>query len=84
MTKVRLTKVKSTHGNLRTDSAEGEAPTWPPRLGREFSLYGQGLSDPSLTRQIVTTPVRAVRAQASGYEFDTQNSTYRVVELPGK
>ena len=74
--KVRLTKIQSNHTNLRTDVIEGECFN-PPKLGRIFSMWSEGLEDKSAVRNITTTPV----VEIDGEIFKTANSTYKIEKL---
>lgn len=83
MTKVKLTKVASSHNNVRTDVVEGVTPTWPPEVGTGFVLFGEGLEVPGSVRMIGTTPIQEVKPLMSGpdcqeFVIKTENSTYRL------
>lgn len=72
-----LTKVRSTHNNLRTPTIDG----WfekPPTVGEDFEFLAPPLESGSI-RMIWTTSVRDVTELALGsVEFKTKNSTYRL------
>jgi hypothetical protein len=81
MINVKLTRVSSLHQNLRTDFAEGVTSKLP-EVGEHFVLYGESLTDPSLTRQIITSVVEHVHQSEGCYLFETQNSEYVLEVLP--
>lgn len=75
--KVKLTRVASSHRNLRTDFVVGECFNLP-RVGSCFFMWGPPL-DPTAgsERQVETTPVKTVTGLFNGAtRFTTQNSTY--------
>lgn len=85
--KVRLTKIASTHNNVRTDTMDGEAYNWPPKKGEDFVLIGKGLTNPNLDRVLRTTPIQEVEflgGPTQAHQVKTLNSTYRLEVLdPG-
>lgn len=82
MKRVILTKIVSTHQNLRTDSMEGLVSDIPD-IGQEMTVYGTGLITSIATRQITTTEVKEVTYDAPKrtFTFKTQNSTYTLEML---
>ena len=83
MYKCILTKIKSTHNNLRTDTIEGIAPNLPQKETC-FYLYGQGLEFG--TRLIATSLVKEIINRTDeSIDFETQNSTYnlKIISLDG-
>lgn len=78
--KVRLTKIKSTHSNLRTDIIEGETDELP-EVGKHFLLLGVSLTQGMDTRMVTTTKIQTVNIVNSEYEFTTLNSTYKLEVL---
>lgn len=83
---VRLTKLASTHSNLRSDTADGVSPTWPPEVGKQFILFGDGYDDKSMVRVIETSIILRVKPAMTGpdcktYEIETMNSTYKLEEV---
>ena len=69
--KVKLTKIKSNHKNLRTDTVEGFSNSLPT-VGEPFNMWGEGLEFG--TRWITTTPVITINKCG----FDTANSSYHI------
>lgn len=78
MYKVKLTKIRSNHSNLRTDTVEGETQKLPV-LGEIFQMVGEGLSFGS--RMIWTTEVKNIEQIENIYQFNTRNSTYKLEVL---
>ena len=78
--KVLLTKIVSTHTNLRTDSVEGVAIELPEK-GKHFSVVGQSLTPGVTHRVVTTTEIQSVEAMGDEYMFNTLNSTYKVKVL---
>lgn len=79
--KVKLTRIKSNHENLRTNEVEGETQTFPPDLNKPFSLIGQSLSGLGY-RFVQTTPIVELTEEAIGvYRFKTLNSEYTLERL---
>jgi hypothetical protein len=83
LTAVRLTRVMSNHSRLRTDHVDGFSPTYPPKIGTRFELFGEGLSDPSLTRMVETSEIQSTTRLpgGGGYHIATENSIYRVERI---
>lgn len=74
--KVTLTKLKSSHQNLRTNVITGHTNMLPTK-GFPFVLYGEPLTEEGDGRVVVTTPVTEVIQERDDYlEFTTANSTY--------
>lgn len=84
MFKVKLTKIKSNHNNLRTDVIEGFCKKLPV-LNEDFIMFSEGLEDPSAMRMIRTTKVLGIETSSSQeMYFTTRNSSYnlKVYTLP--
>jgi len=80
MIKAKLTKILSTHENVRTKETIGETNS-PPIAGQPFILFGESLTEPGV-RLIHTTPVEeTMLLPGGGIEFRTWNSTYRFEEI---
>lgn len=79
--KVKLTKVKSTHTNLRTDTVEGTAFALP-EVGDSFAMFGEPL-DPNVgnMRGVYTTEIKSCERIGNEFQFTTLNSTYRLEVL---
>ncbi len=77
--KITLTKINSTHQNLRTNEVEGECQDLP-EVGKRFMLLGKGLEFG--TRMVMTTEVTrridTERAGKSVISFSTANSVYEL------
>jgi hypothetical protein len=67
--KVKMSRIESSHQNLRTDEIEGYASSLP-LVGENFILLSKGLEVG--VRVVRTTPVTELRDSS----FKTQNSTY--------
>ena len=78
--KVKLTKIKSSYDNLRTDEIEGETLELPEK-GKSFQMFGPGLV--AGTRMVITTEIQFVEKMGNVYRFNTLNSTYQVEVLDG-
>lgn len=73
---VRLTKLNSTHNNLRTDVIEGEC-IYLPRTGYSFVMTSEPLNPNASFRQIATSNVQSIfTLNDKSMEFKTMNSTY--------
>lgn len=83
--KCKLTKIRSTHSNLRTDEILGETLCLPV-AGMCFVLDSDALSPIPVDmpegsyylRRIMTTPVQSVERMENEYLFVTENSTYKL------
>jgi hypothetical protein len=78
--KCRLTRLRSTNANMRTEVAEGEC-FGPPEEGRSFSMWNDKPLDTSTganARMIETSLVQKVRPSKVGglVNFLTENSEY--------
>lgn len=74
-----LTKIRSVHENLRTDTMEGRVQALP-RVGETFYIFGVGIEFG--TRLIYTTEVKEIRSiNKNTIEFKTKNSTYRLSQV---
>ena len=78
MYKVKLTRVKSNHNNLRTDEMIGMTDRFPTK-GKTVEVFGEGLVFGM--RLIHTTPVKEVEVIDNEYLFHTKNSTYKLEVL---
>ena len=77
----KLTKIKSTHDNVRTDEIVGY-PYMPPKVGKRFSFisFGGGLEIPG-DRLITTSIVKVINDLDGKQEIVTENSTYTLERL---
>ena len=57
MIDVVLTRLQSSHQNLRSDEIEGTAPSLP-QVGKNFILFGDPLAKGAIARLVATTPVK--------------------------
>ena len=75
MLNVKLTKIESTHNNLRTNDMEGKTGSIP-EVGYDIMVFGEGLVFG--TRVIHTTEVKesVYDKTTKTFTFKTQNSTY--------
>lgn len=80
---VRLTKLSSSHKNLRTDVIEGTAPNLPEK-GQSFVVFGESLTPENNVRVVQTTEVQSVETMGNEHVFQTLNSTYKVEVLEDK
>lgn len=74
--KARLTKIVSSHNNLRTDEVVGELAFWPS-TGERICMLGESLTDPDAHRSVITSPI----CKIEGDLFHTLNSVYRLERL---
>lgn len=77
---VKLTKMRSTHGNLRADEVFGQTLDLPT-VGKSFILIADPLDAKAEFRSVFTTEIKLVEKMGDTYEFHTLNSTYRVEVL---
>lgn len=79
--KVKLTKIKSTHSNLRTDTVEG-VTYGLPEVGKGFTMFGEPL-DPNVgnMRGVYTTEIKVCDRTGNEFMFVTENSTYKLEVL---
>ncbi len=78
--KVKLTKVRSSHSNVRTNEIEGETLDLP-EAGKSFVLIGESLAFKGGGRIIETTLIEKVEKMDNEYLFHTANSTYKLEVL---
>jgi hypothetical protein len=78
--KVKLTKLSSTHQNLRTDTIEGNADLLP-EVGQCFAMTAEPLDPRASFRWVRTTPIQSIEAMGDTYRFTTENSTYQLEVL---
>lgn len=71
-----MTRLDSSHQNLRTDSVEGDAPRLPA-IGRRFVMAAPPLDPAADIRLVETSPVMTV----SNDGFTTLNSRYKLEVL---
>ncbi len=72
--KVKLTKIASTHNNLRTTEIQGTL-AYPIEVGESIIIYSEALDGiPDHTRVLRTTPVLRIENTL----YYTKNSTYRI------
>jgi hypothetical protein len=81
LTKKTGTLVRLRNGSaLRTDFIVG----WfvdPPTPGESFVFFGPPLDPKAVTRMVKTSRVVALRTIDDYFEFDTENSTYRLNDV---
>jgi hypothetical protein len=77
---VKLTKIKSTHNNLRTDVIEGKTFKLP-EVGDSFAMFGEPLTEGFDTRAVYTTEIKVCDRQGNEFMFVTENSTYKLEVL---
>ena len=77
MLNVKLTKIESTHSNLRTNDMEGKTGSIP-EVGYDIMVFGQSLTPGMDARVIHTTEVKesVYDKTTKTFTFKTQNSTY--------
>jgi len=86
--KVKLTRIKSTHNNLRTKEVIGEIFELPA-FEKPFIMFGKALTIENGTRIIETTPVKTLQKEFDSktrtfiYKFSTGNSVYELEILEG-
>lgn len=74
--KARLTKLRSSHNNLRTSMIEGETIA-QPTLGESFMLFAEPLETSVGVRVVSTMLVTSIdRLDESSVKFQTKNSCY--------
>lgn len=74
MIKIKLTRIKSNHNNLRTDETTGHTHKLPD-IGESLILFSEGITPNSmLPRYIHTTPILSIE----GNIYKTRNSTYQI------
>lgn len=73
MIKVKLTRIKSNHSNLRTDEVVGIVVYGLPQVGHCFGLAAESLDPSKDIRGVLTTPV----TELEGNTFKTRNSEYK-------
>lgn len=85
--KCKLTRLKSNHQNLRTDTIEGQCDDLPAK-GRCFMMTAPPLDPASGMRYVHTTPVLELEHDGdkpegigAGIVFTTRNSTYHLLYL---
>lgn len=74
---VKLTKITSTHLNLRTPEIVGEC-THLPAKGQPFVMTGQSLTPEGVLRLIITSLVQKTKRLSNKISFATENSTYEL------
>ncbi len=77
MFKVKLTKIESSHKNLRTDIVEGLTESMPV-VDQDFVMFAEALEPGGTIRYIRTSPVKEVTEDRNGLSFKTNNSSYRL------
>lgn len=78
--KVRLTKVKSNHSVMRTDTIEGLTEELPS-LGKNFTVVGKSLTVGMDCRVFTTTEIQFVENLNNEFVFNTLNSVYKLEVL---
>jgi len=72
----KLSKIYSSHQNLRTDEVVGIFKN-PPTVGKSFMLFTSSLDgDKNKTRIVQTSVVQDTDLDVHGVTFRTLNSTY--------
>lgn len=76
---VKLTRIKSSHDKLRTDSMEGRSPNIP-EVGFCIEVFGKPLTPGASFRKITTSEIMEVEYYSTErkFVFSTQNSTYEL------
>jgi len=80
MIKVILTKIRSNHECLRTDVIEGKAPALS-EIGDTFVLFSKSLDPRGSIRMVQTTKVKSIEQIDNVYQFNTENSVYKLEVL---
>jgi len=75
--KVKLTKIKSNHNNLRTREVIGDCNDLP-YVGKGFFMWSAPLVEGSICRIVKTTPIQDVYLKDGVYHFHTENSYYQL------
>jgi hypothetical protein len=75
--KIKLTRIKSTHDELKAAVVEGTAP-YLPEVGYRFEMLAEPLDNTMSARVVVTTPIVAVEQIDSTYRFKTKHSEYQL------
>ena len=74
---VKLTRIESTHNNLKTESVEGACFDFP-MVGESFTMYQGPLKNLTGMRVIMTSPIEWVKIVEGDYIFKTKNSLYEL------
>ena len=78
MNYVKLTKISSSHSNLRTNEVLGNVFELP-KIGEPFHIVSQSLTEKNLTRHVTTSRVTSIKQiNDQKIEFSTQNSLYEI------
>lgn len=75
-----LTKLESSHNNLRTNFIDGQFKVLP-KIGKCFAIKGESLTPEGSFRLVETTVIKEVDtlyADQSVYYFTTENSKYKL------
>ena len=76
MFSITMTKVESTHKNLRTDVVKGLAPELP-QIGKHFFMYSNEVLTPDTSiRYVYTSLIQDVKEKDNEIVFRTENSVY--------
>ena len=75
MYKVRLTKIRSNHNNLRSNIIVGETNELP-KVGEGFQMLSEGIDFG--TRHVWTSPIKHLEKMNNTYQFNTENSVYKL------
>ena len=78
MIKCTLTRLKSNHNKLRTDTVTG-ITTRVPILNHPFVMIADPIDDGPAIRLIETTKVLTIDTLKNVYTFTTRNSTYQLI-----
>ena len=78
MSKIKLTKIESSHNNVRTKETIGEAPILP-EIGKSFILFGDSLEFEGGIRTIHTSTIEEIeKITEKELIIKTLNSTYKI------
>ena len=77
----KLTKISSTHINLRTNEVVGFFETLP-ELNEPFQIVSEPLDSTMDFRQVTTTPIKNLTVYDNLYRFSTANSEYELEVFP--
>lgn len=77
---VKLTRISSSHRNLRTDTVIGTCNRLP-ELHCHFGMYAEPIDPSKDIRYVQTTPVTELTVEGQLYKFRTKNSVYELEVL---
>lgn len=79
----KLTKISSTHINLRTNEVIGEFELLP-EFGESFQIIAEPLDATKDYREVTTTPIKTLTCYDNVYRFSTLNSEYELEVFSSK